>query len=259
VYGRRPRRPDAGGPPRRQRPETLVVHPAEIIADLVDVPVTLLLTHSHWDHIGAAHQFDDGRIHERERGPDGRVGIDTLSGEFVDRPAQFVERWRAEGGAFPDGFDPDAYAIEPATDVRALADGDRIDLGDRTLDVVHLPGHSPGHVGLLDREVGVLYGGDVVHGDHGLYAHFADCDLRDFAASFDRLVDLREAGAFDTLCTGHNPPIAGDDLDLLARLRDGLREILAGELELERVETVRGPAHRFEVGESAVLTEPSVP
>lgn len=230
-----------------------------LVDSLVAVPVTLLLTHSHWDHVGAAAQFDDVRIHERERGADGRVGIDTLSDEFVQRPAQFVERWREEGGAFPDGFDPEAYAIEPATGVGAVADGDTLDLGGRTLEVVHLPGHSPGHVGALDRDAGVLYGGDVVHGDRDLYVHFADCDLREYAATFDRLVDLHEAGAFDTLLTGHCPPIEGDDLALLAGLRNGLREILAGERDHERVETVWGPAHRFEIGESTVLTKPSVP
>jgi len=230
-----------------------------MVGSLVDRPVALLLTHSHWDHIGAAAQFTDVSIHERERPPNGRVGINTLTDEFVDRPRQYAERWVAEGRSLPDGFDPDAYAIDPATDVDAVTDGDTFDLGERTLEIVHLPGHSPGHVGALDRETGVLYGGDVLHEDHSLYVHFEDCELAAYVSSFDRLCSLRQAGAFDTLLTGHNPPLEGEDLDLLAELRDGLREIAAGEQEYDYVETKYGPAHQFQITESTVLTKPSVP
>jgi glyoxylase-like metal-dependent hydrolase (beta-lactamase superfamily II) len=230
-----------------------------LVADLIDVPVSLLLTHSHWDHIGAAAQFDDVSIHERERGPDGRVGIDTLTDEFVDRPAQYAAEWQATGRDLPDGFDPETYGIEDATDVAAVTDGDTFDLGGRTLEVVHLSGHSPGHVAALDRQAGVLYGGDVIHEDHNLYVHFADCDLADYAASFERLCALRDDGAFDTLLTGHNPPLAGEDLTILDQLRAALQEIAAGEREYEHVETKYGPAHQFRVGESTILTKPSGP
>jgi glyoxylase-like metal-dependent hydrolase (beta-lactamase superfamily II) len=230
-----------------------------LVENLVDVPVSLLLTHSHWDHIGAAAQFEDVFVHERERGPDGRVGIDTLTDEFVGRPAQYAAEWQAAGTELPERFDPEAYTITDATDVDAVTDGDTFDLGGRTLEIVHLPGHSPGHVAALDREAGVVYGGDVIHEDHTLYVHFDDCDLGNYAASFDRLCALYEGGVFDTLLTGHNPPLAGDDLAILARLRDALHEIAAGDREYDRIETKYGPAHQFQAGESTILTKISVP
>jgi len=49
---------------------------------LVDVPLTVILTHSHWDHMGAAHQFDDVRIHAAELPPDGTVRWDYVADEF---------------------------------------------------------------------------------------------------------------------------------------------------------------------------------
>ncbi len=229
-------------------------------ADLVDTDVQLLFTHTHWDHIGAGHQFDRVKAPARECPDDRRITIDSLTDEFVHRPAQFVEQCRETGTGFPDGFDPETYDIEPTTDVTPVEGGDVVDLGDRQLELVDLPGHSPGQLGVLDREAGVLHGGDVVHLDRNLYVHFDDCDVREYVDTFERLVDLRDAGAFDVLTTAHNAPIAGDDLELLDRFHEGLAAIVAGERERDpkRVETNYGPAHRYRIGESEVLTKTSI-
>lgn len=228
-----------------------------LVAELVETPVTLLLTHSHWDHIGSAARFDDVRVHETEIGPDGRVAIDSHSDQFVERPAEFVEGWRADGNELPEGFDPSAYAIKPVEDPTPVAGGDGFELGDRRLETVHTPGHSPGHLALLDGEAGVLYGGDVVHRDAGLYVHLEGGDLRAYRETFARLAELRDDGAFDTLLTSHNPPFAGEELAVIDRLERGLERILDGEADPERVETDFGTADRYEFGESVVLTEPS--
>lgn len=228
-----------------------------LVSARVDVPVTLVLTHSHWDHIGNAAGFDDVRIHAAERGPDGRVAIDGLTDEFVHRPAQFVENWLGDGNEFPDGFDHENHAIA-STPAETIAPGDVISLGDRSLEVLHTPGHAAGHVSLLDRGNGVLYGGDVVHFDHGVYAHFEHSDLYAYRDTFARLVDLYDDGAFDAVHTSHNPTMRGDDCSRLAELRDGLDAILAGDVEPERVDTAWGPAHSFEVAGSPVLADTSI-
>lgn len=230
-----------------------------LVDGLVDTPVTLLLTHWHWDHIGAAAAFDDVRISRRDLGPDGRVAVDAHTDEFVHRPGAFVEEWRAAGNGFPDGFDPDAYALDPVADPTPVEPGGSIDLGDRELEYVHAPGHSRGHLAVLDRAEGVLYGGDVVHRETGLYAHFEGCDLAAYRGAFERLADLRDDGAFDVLLTSHNPPLAGDDLALLDRLHDGLGRILDGEAAPERVDTAWGPADRYVVDGSPVVTRPGSP
>lgn len=227
-----------------------------LVDDLVETPLTLLLTHWHWDHIGNAAQFDDVRIHERERSPTGRVALDGRSEEFLGRPANFVDRWRAAGNEFPDDFDPEEYAIEPVENPTALAGDERFDLGDRRLESLHLPGHSPGQLGFLDRESGLLYGGDVVHVEEGLYVHLDGCDLQAYHETFEYLRDLRDAGAFDTLLTSHNPPFVGDELSVLDRLGDGVRRIIDGDADSELVETDWGDARRYEFGGSTVFTKP---
>jgi glyoxylase-like metal-dependent hydrolase (beta-lactamase superfamily II) len=227
-------------------------------AGLVDATPRVLLTHSHWDHIGAAHQFDDVLAPARERTADGTVSIDVLSEEFLDRPEQFVANWRELERSFPEGFDPDAYDIEPVHGVDAVAPGDRLAVGDRELELLHVPGHSPGQLAALDEEAGILYGADVVGIGGSLYAHFQDSDVRTYIDTFAELVDLREAGAFDVLATGHNDPYRGDDLDVLEEMRVALGDILDDTAEYEVVETDWGPARQYDFGAFTVLTDTTI-
>lgn len=228
------------------------------VGQLIDTEVILLLTHTHWDHIGAGHQFDNVLVHPVERTRDGRVTIDSLSDEFVERPQQFVAEHAQASESFPDDFRPENYTVPPITDVEAIEPGDRVNLGDRTLEIVSISGHSPGQIGVLDAEAGVFYGGDIIHIEQNVYIHFEDCSISDYIDSFTRLVDLGDEGIFDTLATGHNPPISGPDLDILEDLRDGLTAILNGDRESEVVETPWGPANKYEISGSDVLTKTSV-
>ena len=60
-------------------------------------------------------------------------------------------------------FDRGAYSVVPCTGTRTIDEGDELDLGDRTFEVLHLPGHSPGSIGLWEEETGVLFYGDAVY------------------------------------------------------------------------------------------------
>jgi glyoxylase-like metal-dependent hydrolase (beta-lactamase superfamily II) len=224
-----------------------------LVEGLTDTPIDVFLTHWHWDHIGAAHQFERVVIHPRERTAEGEVALDGLTDEFVQRPVDFTEGWLADGKAFPDGFDPDTYTIPPATGVGTVEAGDTLDLGDRELELYDVPGHSPGQLAALDRERGVLYGGDVVGVFGDLIALFEYCDLDDYEAALSTVIDLRDAGAFDTLLTGHNAPMTGEDLDTLDAMYDAIVAVNAGEGDYEVVETPWGPGRRHEYGPFGVI------
>lgn len=228
---------------------------AGFLESLVGTEVRLVLTHSDWDHIGNAHQFDDVAIHPSERGDNGQIAIDTLSDEFVRRPAQLVADMRGADLPFPDGFDPDDYEIPAATGVDAVKPGTEIDLGDRILEAIALPGHSPGHLGFLDHADGILYGGDVIHAGAGLYLHFQHSDLAACYESLARLRRLRDENAFDALATCHNSPYTGDDLSLIDTLFEGLEAIIANDLSSEIVEMSWGPARQYVVEGSSILTK----
>ncbi len=231
-----------------------------MVGQITDLPVELVLTHWHWDHIGSANQFDRVRIHPAEMTPDGRVTIDAVTDEFADSPRTFIEQWQADGKPLPGGFDPDTFDIDPVpTDrVTPLSPGETVDLGDRTLEVIHIPGHTPGQIALLDSEADVLVGADVIHREQGLKLHFQTGDVAAAQGTFADLTGLREAGAFDSLLTCHNPPMEGDELDLLQRYRDGLAAVLAGDTDYREIDTGRTAARQYRIAGNEVLTKPDV-
>lgn len=226
-----------------------------MVTEVVEPTPTLFLTHTHWDHIGAAHQFDDVVVHDRERTADGAVTIEGLSDEFVDRPDQFVDNWHGLEREFPDDFDPDAYEIPPVADVGTVAPGETLPVGDRELESIGIPGHSPGQLGLLDREAGILFGADVIGIAGNLYAHFRDCDVGAYIQTFADLVDRYEAGEFDVLATGHNDPYTGDEIEIMEEMRVKLGDIEDDTADYEIVETDWGPARNYDFDTFTVLTD----
>ena len=88
-----------------------------------------------------------------------------------------------------DEFDIDDYRITPTSVTRALEEGDVIDLGDRALEVMHLPGHSPGSMGLWDSESATLFSGDALY-DGELLDELPDSDIPDYIATMKRLREL---------------------------------------------------------------------
>lgn len=228
-----------------------------LVEELTDLPATLALTHWHWDHIGSAADFDDVRIHPAERAANGGVAVDAVTDEFVGSAASFVEEWQAAGKELPGGFDPDGFELAPVPPghVTPLTPGDRLDLGSRDIEAIHLPGHTPGQLGLLDREAGVLFGADVIHRDLGQKLHFETGDVTAAQGTFADLVGLWEADAFNTLLTCHNQPIEGDDLEILRQYRVGLAEILADERDYRVVDTGRTEARQYRIAGHEVLTQ----
>jgi len=102
----------------------------------------ILLTHGHLDHAGAAARLAE-RLSVPVIGPhrDDAFLLETLA----EQGARFG--WR------------DAVAVEPT---RWLRDGDTVDIGDCTLDVIHCPGHTPGHVVFYEPNCNAALVGDVL-------------------------------------------------------------------------------------------------
>jgi glyoxylase-like metal-dependent hydrolase (beta-lactamase superfamily II) len=118
----------------------------------------IVITHGHWDHVGEV-----ARIASRLRAP---AHIHADDAAQLRSPSTF-------GYPMPPGIvgmEADAPLPEGATIV----------CGGFTLEVLHVPGHTPGHVCLLERAQGILFSGDVL-----------------FAGSIGR-TDL-PGGSYDTL------------------------------------------------------------
>jgi glyoxylase-like metal-dependent hydrolase (beta-lactamase superfamily II) len=86
----------------------------------------------------------------------------------------------------PRGGSPKDYAVVSATPTSLLVDGDVIDLGDRAFEVMHLPGHSPGSIGLWEPKTGILFSGDAIY-DGALLDFLPDSDVQDYIRTMKRL------------------------------------------------------------------------
>jgi glyoxylase-like metal-dependent hydrolase (beta-lactamase superfamily II) len=140
--------------------------------DLLDKPVTAVATHTHADHIGGHHEFDEtiafSDAVEDMRRP---TGLSTLLDEATfdpdDLSTLLVEGYPVEGPlltAHPSrDFDPATIRIRPARNVRGVGEGDVVSTGDRTFEVLHLPGHAPSGIGLFERATGVFFSGYTIY------------------------------------------------------------------------------------------------
>lgn len=158
---------------------------ASYLAPLLDKPLTVVCTHAHFDHAGGLADFSATCLHGLEidvmrRGDASAALARPEQGFNID--AYFQKLPFA-------GFSAAAYRFRPCVVHRALQDGDIIDLGDRALEVLHLPGHSPGSIALYDRAQDTLYSGDVVY-DGELIDQAQGCVPEDYAASLERLARL---------------------------------------------------------------------
>jgi len=153
-------------------------------------------THAHADHVGGLHEFDERAIHVDEADVIAASGVAVLDATLF--PETVVGPYRDGGYDIPDllvdaaptgGIATAVYEIAAAPATRLLHDGDIIDLGDRAFEVLHLPGHSPGSVGLWDAASGVLFSGDAVY-DGPLLDELEGSNIPAYIATMQRLREL---------------------------------------------------------------------
>jgi len=127
----------------------------EVVDDLTDLPITVITTHVHWDHIGGHKYFDDIAVHEAER--------EWLSKSFPISLQAVKSNLTREPCDFPKEFVIDDYRLYKGTPNTVFHEGDSFDLGNRRLTVVHTPGHSPGHCCFYEADRQYLYSGDLIY------------------------------------------------------------------------------------------------
>jgi glyoxylase-like metal-dependent hydrolase (beta-lactamase superfamily II) len=168
------------------------------ISDLLDKPLVATATHIHYDHVGSLHEFETRVMHcsEAPRMADYREFCPLATSQI---PPEFLEYLAAlempvESDALIDAlpradFDVEGFRTPSATPNREVEEGDRIDLGDRDFEVLHLPGHSPGSIGLWESATGVLFSGDAIY-DGPLLDDLPDSDIAIYCKTMERLREL---------------------------------------------------------------------
>lgn len=186
-----------------------------LVESLSDKEPINLQTHGHWDHTGGCWRFDHVLIHPEDarflRAGEPHEVYRTHFG-----PAAIKSEW------LPEGFDPETAELRGCDPTGWLNDGDTIDLGGRTLEVIHTPGHSPGSVSFLDREARVLIPGDAIRTDY-LLLMLDGSDPVVYRETLRRVVGMLDA--VDTIYSAHNPPLVPDDV---RRLQQAYETVWSG-------------------------------
>jgi glyoxylase-like metal-dependent hydrolase (beta-lactamase superfamily II) len=189
-----------------------------VVAGLTKLPVIVVNSHTHNDHVGDNWRFSDV------------YGMDT---DYTRANARGSKKAAQEElapdeicGALPAGFDAKAYATKAFHITHWLHDGDRIDLGGRTLKVIGTPGHTPDAIALLDEKNGLLFTGDTFYLGP-IYLYVPETDLDAYVASVQKLAAM--VPHLQLLLPAHNTPVA--DPSYLPKVVTAIQQVRRGEVK----------------------------
>jgi glyoxylase-like metal-dependent hydrolase (beta-lactamase superfamily II) len=193
----------------------------KLTAELTRLPIIVLNSHTHDDHVGGNWEFDN------------IYGMDTdftrknAKGSREDAQAEIAPGEIC--GKLPGEFDRKGYATRPWTISTYIHDGDRIDLGERSLEVIATPGHTPDAISLLDRKNGLLFTGDTYY-PAPIWLFRPETDLNAYETSVRKLVGL--APQVKLVLGAHNVPVAAPSV--LPRLLAAFEDVRAGKVASSR-------------------------
>lgn len=187
-----------------------------ITDQLTDLPIDVITTHVHTDHIGSHGEYRNIYVHtDDEQWLVG--GIAGLS----------LEQIRANTARditipVPESFNPDTYTPFTGEPAGLLHDGDVLDLGNRKLTIYHTPGHSPGHISIFDESKGYLFTGDLLYDETPIYAFYPSTSPADLVRSLERIAEIPDIkmiyGSHNSL--GIKPEILNEVKKAAAYLRE---------------------------------------
>lgn len=159
-----------------------VVSLREWVPLVTEKTLTAVASHTHFDHIGCHHEFENRAVHSAEAELLAHpTRENTLADPYVTDDI-FT-------GLPPTPYNSALYSVKNAPATRRLEDGDVIDLGNRTFEVIHTPGHSPGGIALWEKNTGILFSGDI-HYDGLLIDDVYHSDKNDYIRSMERLLEI---------------------------------------------------------------------
>jgi len=153
----------------------------------------IIITHEHWDHIqGAAHLIEamKGEV---------KVYASKIAKPMIENPSKI-------------GYDFGMGPIKPVKNVTPLDEGDTLDLGDVELEVIHVPGHTPGHIALYDKTNRNIFAGDSIGNKVNATTFIPSHNPPWFNKElfYETLKKLSKI-SFDTICLAHYGCWTGPD------------------------------------------------
>lgn len=215
----------------------------KVVSELTALPILVLNSHTHDDHVGGNWQFDDvlgmntdfTRVNARGSREDAQAEI--APGEIC--------------GELPAGFDAKAYSTKPWKISRFVHDGDKIDLGGRVLEIIATPGHTPDALALFDRANGLLFTGDTYYPAR-IWLYRPETDFDAYAASIQKLAALEPL--VKIVLGAHNIPVARPSV--LPKLVEAFAKVRAGKASCQPVNATQRECTAYS---TSFLLPPNLP
>jgi glyoxylase-like metal-dependent hydrolase (beta-lactamase superfamily II) len=224
-----------------------------ITDELTALPVSVVNTHGHVDHISCNYQYDTAYLHPADEevflqhsAHDYRYYL--LAGLLKEArlPAWLLKlpilRTRVE-----------KFCSIPVRDNRRpLSDGQRLELGGRSLEAIATPGHTPGSVCLLDCERRQLFSGDTICAEGVLLQLNHSCSVETFKTS---VLGLKSASdKYDLIWPAHHQlPLDHSWMDEYITCAD---QIIAGTAETVQISSAIGSGLITKFGRIGLVYRP---
>ncbi len=187
---------------------------SHVVRQITRLPVRVLLTHTHWDHIGGACEFADISVFDEKN------EIQRLNRGFTSTEISELH----DVAVFEKPFKPKAYAVKG---VRALAvhNTDVIYCDPWKFTIWHTPGHTPGSICIVEPSEGWLFTGDTLY-PGPLYAFEDESNVDSYSSSIRYINE--HIDIFRCIYPGHNealshPALITDAIHLFERIENNVQ------------------------------------
>lgn len=191
-------------------------HIKRITDQLTELPIVVITTHVHADHIGSHGQFQTIYVHKQDE----NWLVNGIQGLSLDQIR--LDMSRDITLPVPDTFNPETYTPFQGKPTALIEEGDVVDIGGRSVMIMHTPGHSPGHISVFEQATGYLFTGDLLYDVTPVYAFYPSTSPVDLVRSLERIAEIPNVtkvfGSHHTL--GLNPSILQEVKEAVHILRE---------------------------------------
>ncbi len=191
---------------------------ASEVTSITKLPIVVINSHSHFDHIGGNHQFDEIWSFENK-----------FENDWIERGYSNAEcrHYMIEGSYInlPSNVDIATFFVPGVHITKYLHHGETIDLGGRILTVHSTPGETPGAISLSDNRFNILFAGDLLY-PAPIWMHIDESNWLEFSQSIDY---IRAIQGIQHICPAHNEVCVSRDF--VDKVKHGIESINNHEIE----------------------------